>query len=75
VQELLPCAKHLFVAAMVAWVHPGLRPIGKSEDGGAVRFEDLKFSGRGGAFFGRSELTSDVQRRTDIAMTNEAGRT
>jgi hypothetical protein len=27
----------LFVAAMVAWVHPGLPPIGKSEDRGAVR--------------------------------------
>jgi hypothetical protein len=24
VQGLLLCAKHLFVAAMVAWVHPGL---------------------------------------------------
>ena len=23
VQDLLLCAKHLFVAAMVAWVHPG----------------------------------------------------
>ena len=23
-QDLLLCAKHLFVAAMVAWVHPGL---------------------------------------------------
>jgi hypothetical protein len=22
-QDLLLCAKHLFVAAMVAWVHPG----------------------------------------------------
>jgi hypothetical protein len=26
-------------------------------------------------FFGRPERTSDVQRRTDIAVTNEAGRT
>jgi hypothetical protein len=35
---LLLCAKHLFVAAMVAWVHPGLPPIRKSEhDGGATR--------------------------------------
>ena len=36
-QDLLRCAKHLFVAAMVAWVHPGLPPIGKSEDRGGVR--------------------------------------
>ena len=25
-QDLLRCAKHLFVAAMVAWVQPGLPP-------------------------------------------------
>ena len=29
-QDLLLCAKHLFVAAMVAWVHPGLPGIDKS---------------------------------------------
>ena len=28
-QDLLLCAKHLFVAAMVAWVHPG--PAAKRE--------------------------------------------
>jgi len=38
VQDLLLCAKHLFVTAMVAWVHLGLPRIGKSEhDGGAAR--------------------------------------
>ena len=38
VQDLLLCAKHLFVAAMVAWVHPG--PAGNRQikyDGGEVR--------------------------------------
>ena len=41
-QDLLLCAKHLFVAAMVAWVHPGPAEIGKSEhDGGAC----VTFSG------------------------------
>jgi hypothetical protein len=40
-QDLLRCAKHLFVAAMVAWVHPGLLPIGKSEDRGAPSGLDL----------------------------------
>jgi len=30
VQDLSLCAKHLFVAAMVAGVHPGLPRIGKS---------------------------------------------
>ena len=34
---LLLCPKHLFVRAMVAGVHPGLPPIGKSGDRGAVR--------------------------------------
>src|SRR5437763_1840005 len=34
---LLLCAKHLFVAAMVAGIHPGLPPIGKSGDRGAIR--------------------------------------
>jgi hypothetical protein len=29
VQDLLLCAKHLFVAAMVAGVHPGLPGIGQ----------------------------------------------
>jgi hypothetical protein len=29
-QDLLLCAKHLFVAAIVAWVHPGLPGIDKS---------------------------------------------
>jgi hypothetical protein len=39
VQELLLCAKHLFVAATVAWVHPGLPRMGKSEhDGGQPAF-------------------------------------
>jgi hypothetical protein len=71
VQELLLCAKHLFVAAMVAGVHPG-KP--EHEPEGQSAFEGLKFSGTGGAFFGRPELTSEVQRQTDIAMTNEAGR-
>ena len=37
--ELLLCAKHLFVAAMMAGVHPGLPRIGKSgHDGGASAF-------------------------------------
>jgi hypothetical protein len=36
-EDLLLCAKHLFVAAMVAGVHPGLPLIGKSEDRRAVR--------------------------------------
>jgi hypothetical protein len=34
---LLLCAKHLFAGAMVAGAHPGLPPIGKSEDRGAIR--------------------------------------
>ena len=29
-EDLLLCAKRSFVAAMVAWVHPGLPGIGKS---------------------------------------------
>ena len=38
--ELLLCAKHLFVAAMMAGVHPGLPRISKSgHDGRAVRLE------------------------------------
>ena len=38
-QDLLLCAKHLFVAAMMAGVHPGLPRIGKSgHDGGASAF-------------------------------------
>ena len=32
-------------------------------------------NGATAAFFGRPERTSQVQRRTDIAVTNEAGRT
>jgi hypothetical protein len=31
VQDLLLCAKHLFVGAMVAWVHPGSATNGKSD--------------------------------------------
>ena len=46
-QDLLLCAKHLFVAAMVAWVHPG--PDGKSANqnmtAGQSAFGDMKFSG------------------------------
>jgi hypothetical protein len=47
VQDLLLCAKHLFVAAMAAKVHPGLPGIGKSEhDGAAVRVpEPWRFMG------------------------------
>ena len=42
-----PCsAKHLFVAAMVAWVHPGLRRIGKSgRTAGRPGLEPVKCSG------------------------------
>jgi len=46
VQDLLLCAKHLFVAAMVAWVHPGPatnRQIKKTE--GQSGFGAVKFSG------------------------------
>jgi hypothetical protein len=47
VQDLLRCANHLFVAAMVVWVHPGLPPIGKSEDTGAVRVRSREISFQG----------------------------
>jgi hypothetical protein len=67
---LLLCAKHLFVAAMVAGVHPANQNMNQ---GCSPPFEGLKFSGTA-VFFGRAELTSDVKRRTDIAMTYEAGR-
>jgi hypothetical protein len=44
-QDLLLCAKHLFVAAIVAGVHPGLPRIGKSgRDGGRPRLEPVKCS-------------------------------
>jgi hypothetical protein len=39
------CAEHLFVGAIVAGVHPGLPPIGKSEDRGQFAFGAVKFSG------------------------------
>jgi hypothetical protein len=45
VRDLLVRAKHLFVAAMAAEVHPGLPGIGKSEhDGGAVRIRSRDVS-------------------------------
>src|SRR5262245_7351295 len=44
-QDLLLCAKHLFVAAMVAWVHPG--PAGNRQiRKGPSAFGALKFSGQ-----------------------------
>ena len=48
-QDLLLCAKHLFVAAMAAEVHPGLPGIGKSEHGGGavrVRSRDVFMGGK-----------------------------
>jgi hypothetical protein len=39
---LLLCAKHLFVSAMVAGVHPGLPPIGKSGDRGVAAQPGLR---------------------------------
>ena len=46
-QDLLLCAKHVFVAAMVAGVHPGPARTGKSEheQRGQSAFEAMKFSG------------------------------
>ena len=47
-QDLLHCTKHLFVAAMVAWVHPG--PAGKSANqnmtAGQSGLGAVKFYGR-----------------------------
>jgi len=44
-QDLLLCAKHLFVAAIVAGVYPGLPRTGKSgRDGGRPRLEPVKCS-------------------------------
>jgi hypothetical protein len=60
---------------LVRRCHGGWGSSGKSEhepEGQSV-FEGLKFSGAGGVFW-TPELTSDVQRQTDIAMTYEAGR-
>ena len=53
--ELLRCAKHLFVAAMMAGVHPGLPRIGKSgHDGGASAF------GAGEVFRGQQKQSAAV---------------
>jgi CTP:molybdopterin cytidylyltransferase MocA len=47
VQDLLLCAKHLFVAAMVAWVHPGpCRVLAiQNMTAGQSAFGAVKFSG------------------------------
>src|SRR5262245_24470602 len=39
---LLLCAKHLFVAALVSWVHPG-----PAAAAGQSAFEPVKYSGEG----------------------------
>jgi hypothetical protein len=43
--------------------------------GGDRLAQSLQETETSAVFLGRPELTSDVQRRTDIAMTYEAGRT
>jgi hypothetical protein len=47
VQDLLLCAKHLFVAAMMAWVHPGPAANRQIQNmtAGSLRSERVKFSG------------------------------
>ena len=43
VHDLLRCANHLFVAAMVAWVHPGLPPSANQKTEGQSAFGAVKF--------------------------------
>jgi hypothetical protein len=54
VHDLLRCANHLFVAAMVAWVHPGLPPSANQKTEGQSAFGAVKFSGEAKATGRRS---------------------
>jgi hypothetical protein len=55
VQDLLRCANHLFVAAMVVWVHPGLPQSANQKTEGQSAFGAVnKFSGEAKATRRRS---------------------
>jgi hypothetical protein len=75
--EVLPPAGLVALRqTLVRRCHGGWGSSGNTEHEpeGQSAFKAWSFQGQA-VFFGRPELTSDVQRRTDIAMTNEAGRT